>query len=109
MTISFADIRDGLSPVQRAALDASMLEHASGEWLHAMLHAFFAPLRRTRSPRTALHLLGPWAPPRATTAVRVTYSDGTEVECSAHDIATGEWILYMPTGETLVTSVTRVP
>ena len=63
---------------------------------------------RSRDPRTALYILGPWAPTRAA-AVRVTYSDGTEAECSARDTATGEWILYLPTGETLVTSVSRGP
>lgn len=102
MSISLSDIRDGLLPAQRAALDASMLEHASGEWLHAMLHAFFAPLRRTRSARTALHLLGPWAPPRS--MFSVTYADGTEVDCRTVQTTAGGWILYAPDGREVGTA-----
>jgi hypothetical protein len=99
VTISLSDIRDSLSPVQRAVLDAGTLQYASGEWLKLMARAFIGPDARSLVPRTALHLLGPWAPPTKTASVRVTYGDGREVDCDAAGLVTGEWILYLPEGQ----------
>lgn len=76
-------------------------------WRHMgvrVVHRQGRPMTRRHNPRTALHLLGPWAPPTKTAGLRVTYSDGRAIDCDAHGLVTGEWILYLPEGRMRLTT-----
>jgi hypothetical protein len=74
MTVSLHDLLDG-HPFERT-LRASLLEYASNPWLHALAEAY--GIDDGRRPRTALPLLGPWAPA----------------------LPSGGWLLHLPGGRT---------
>lgn len=81
MTVRLDDLLSG-HPLE-TTLRAALLEHILGPRLHVLADVFGfdgerqrAALRQARRPRTALPLLGPWAPP----------------------LPSGGWILCLPDG-----------
>lgn len=96
MTVRMDDLLSG-HPHERT-LRAALLERMLGPRIHALADVFGidgerqrAALRQARRPRTALPLLGPWAPPPS-------WSRWDWINESSPATGEGRWVLYLPSG-----------